>query len=1535
MKRILIGGLLMALCLTLRGQSNVLADAVAWQPIASLSGVSVTALALSPNYDVDHTVFAGLRGQGVYRTMDSGDTWQSSGLPDQVIIDLAISPAYATDHTIFAAVGLPNTGFNVYHSNDGSTTWQSPYVTPDPNNFQSITQLSISPNFANDHMLYVIGTSATYKSDDGGLTFFKSSGWFGTHHVTHLIFSPAYTTDHMLFAAVQNDQLYKSTNGSLWNPAGLGGDVSALAISPDYATDHMLAAITAGDGQLHLSTNQGASWTSGTLTLGVGGQHLLLFSPTFASDNLMLAASSTDPGAYRSTDGGASWTQVGWYNPYQAYQGGFMGGSIQALAVSGNTTREPYAFAGTRSGLYRSLNRGQNWYPHSTGLPHLTVRSLAIAPNDPTRLLAGTSYFNHQRFDGGSPGELDGALQLSTDGGQTWQDVDGPLDRVERVAFSPDLANDHIALACTGVAGPQGFVSGGIYRSTDSGQHWSAALTAMACRTLALSPNFAVDHTAWASAFSGPLGLGLLRSADSGATWTLLTSAVSTDLIVLSSNYATDHTLFAATQDGRLQKSTDGGQHWTPTLNHLITALALSPAYGASQTIYAGVKDSSSVPGAMYRSMDGGATWQTLSTGIPANAAGGSLNIAALNFAADGSVLIGVTYGDGTSGAAVYRSIDGGQTWPLLGSGLSAYALFDLASTANDNNSDLHGALTFYAGTSDGLWRIDQSQRDPTELGVWDTGGPRGGRADVLAVSPNFANDGVALTAEWNRLSHTIIEQYGSGILKSTDWGQTWQSGKMGSVPPPFYSSAVHGYSFSPDFAIDETVFAATWGGLFKSMDGGENWQWLNPGVRNRQVTFIAVAVAPNYTTSGQVMAATGCIFRSMDFGATWSEDCSVGGNTIAYSPNFAADQTLFIGGYKNGYKSIDGGTSWTPVLTLSVTALAVSPQFSHDQTLYAGGPDGLVKSTDGGATWISATIGISNTAVNALAISPAFAADQTLFAATNVGLYRSNDGGATWSQITALGSSPISSLAISPEWPAHSYLLAGTAQGVYRTTDGGMTWARMPGLSPFGAGMVALSPDEGLWLTSSHGLQASTDHGRTWSPFGLQNWNTGKIAISPAYATDHTIFATVTCIGCSMGGGIERTTDNGTTWQSVFSEDGLGSLAISPQYAADHTLYAISYGSSVVRSTDGGDHWSGVGTWPPYPATQRVALPPDYPTDATVFAAGPGVWRLPPGETIWQPAASGILTTTDMTALVVAPNYTTSHTLLAVTAELLSDYTRHYGVFRSDDGGVNWQPSGLGVPDVELRGLAFSPNYAADHTAYLVSTSQLYRSIDDGHSWTALGAPPDWAWLNGVSVTRAGQVIVSSDSGVWRYSAGFRDILIEGDFEVGSGWQLISNAVDDAENVVFSGRRALRLGLDHDSNAAIDSAAIQTVTIPMSVTLAQLHLRIYPVSGEPIPTSQKHATTIGDAQYLAVTLSNTAVLSHTLLWTLSNAQAWQRYSFDLTPYAGQTLVLRLGVVNDGLGGQTAMYVDNASLITLGPSGRKVYLPVILKNYAN
>ena len=77
--------------------------------------------------------------------------------------------------------------------------------------------------------------------------------------------------------------------------------------------------------------------------------------------------------------------------------------------------------------------------------------------------------------------------------------------------------------------------------------------------------------------------------------------------------------------------------------------------------------------------------------------------------------------GNEGGGGAVYRSTDGGGTWQAVGSGLSAYNVFTLASAPGQS-------LTFYAGSDGGLWQIETPQGSPAEPGVWVTGGPRGGR---------------------------------------------------------------------------------------------------------------------------------------------------------------------------------------------------------------------------------------------------------------------------------------------------------------------------------------------------------------------------------------------------------------------------------------------------------------------------------------------------------------------------------------------------------------------------------------------------------------------------------------------------------------------------------------------------------------------------------------------------------------------------------------------------------------------------------------
>jgi hypothetical protein len=212
--------------------------------------------------------------------------------------------------------------------------------------------------------------------------------------------------------------------------------------------------------------------------------------------------------------------------------------------------------------------------------------------------------------------------------------------------------------------------------------------------------------------------------------------------------------------------------------------------------------------------------------------------------------------------------------------------------------------------------------------------------------------------------------------------------------------------------------------------------------------------------------------------------------------------------------------------------------------------------------------------------------------------------------------------------------------------------------------------------------------------------------------------------------------------------------------------------------------------------------------------------------------------------------------------------------------------------------------------------------------------------------------VYVASSSGVWRYTTPAQDILINGGFEADSGWDLPQTPwpAGYSDRVAYAGRRSIRVGVDdgHVVSPAYSSAR-QTVTIPADAISATLSFYVYPISGESVATGPGRVpgqemdagmpsplgVSAGDAQYaLIIPQTGSTLVPRTLFWGLSNAQAWQPYTFDLTSYAGQTFLLHLGVYNDGAGGQTGMYVDSASLVVkrAGAGTHPLYLPLVVKD---
>ena len=190
---------------------------------------------------------------------------------------------------------------------------------------------------------------------------------------------------------------------------------------------------------------------------------------------------------------------------------------------------------------------------------------------------------------------------------------------------------------------------------------------------------------------------------------------------------------------------------------------------------------------------------------------------------------------------------------------------------------------------------------------------------------------------------------------------------------------------------------------------------------------------------------------------------------------------------------------------------------------------------------------------------------------------------------------------------------------------------------------------------------------------------------------------------------------------------------------------------------------------------------------------------------------------------------------------------------------------------------------------------------------------------------------------------------LRNGSFETDDGWSLPVTAYRAAYSTAqqHSGNRSVRAGIVETTNNVFSYSSVsQTVQIPTGIQTATLSLWLYTISTEgalpsaasvdddatvqAIADAAPDAPLAGDRQYVLLTNQQNTVLAR-LLWTRSNARSWQPLTFDLTPYAGQTVRVLIGAYNDGVDGVTAIFVDDATLVTCTTSIPANYLPIIAK----
>ena len=284
-------------------------------------------------------------------------------------------------------------------------------------------------------------------------------------------------------------------------------------------------------------------------------------------------------------------------------------------------------------------------------------------------------------------------------------------------------------------------------------------------------------------------------------------------------------------------------------------------------------------------------------------------------------------------------------------------------------------------------------------------------------------------------------------------------------------------------------------------------------------------------------------------------------------------------------YRSTDGGSTWSEVPPLDGISV-FDIEFAADGTAYLGTQDSVRKSTDGGISWTLLNLGIGlNDQVFDVALDPSnplniWAGIADASGSQPVNVMRSTDSGATWSNRTPPLAAPMSCRGIAVD-PTDSNTVIAVFGGdfgggqVWTTTDGGDSWmdrsAGLPG-NPMNAvvydGTRLLVGGGLLFGSQAVGLYESPDLGVTWNPLHDGTW---PVLVVEDIAVDtndtQTIFAAID------GGGVNRTTDGGATWQvGIGDTQALAGRSIRFRPGNSQELFLGTSSLAVFRSTDSGE---------------------------------------------------------------------------------------------------------------------------------------------------------------------------------------------------------------------------------------------------------------------------------------------------------------------------------------------------------------------------
>ena len=719
-------------------------------------------------------------------------------------------------------------------------------------------------------------------------------------------------------------------------------------------------------------------------------------------------------------------------------------GRVSAIALDprydGANNQTVYV-GGAQGGVWKSTDNGANWTPLTDGQTSSAIGAIAVDPNNPNVIYAGTGESNDCGLCYYGAG-----LLKSTDGGSTWTQITGPATSAGVPAFlnvgftkiTIDPTNSSVVYAATGAAFignansfPQrvSATTVGLWKSTDGGSTWrnldpSSSNSTTRCHDVIVDPQN--NNRVYAAMRL----TGVFRSNSGGepGTWTRLTGGLPEPA------------------------STPANSSFV----RIILASGPPIAPSTTTTLYAAYAGRDDNLFGIWRSTDGGDNWVRVTTPqLPGQA---NYNLDLTVDPADGRIVYyGTAANEPYNGGTLLRSRDAGGTWAdlSLGDGQSGGLHPDthqiVVAPANRN--------ILFTGNDGGVWRTNNATSD---------------------------------TVSWAQLNNTLsITQFMSVALHPTDAniliGGTQDNGTLryqGNVGWDFVDGSDGGFTlidqsnpqvmYHTYFNVNNQDSGGALIGPLVSLTGGGLGSWRFRGCNSctareggfnpsdRVAFYAPMALNTGFTgANGNVVYfGTHRLYRSSNRGSAW---IGLGASV----DNFGADLTAGQG---------------------VITAIAAHPAPGGGnppgEIVWAGTSDGQVQVTINAGALAGANFSnltkapLPNRFVSDIALYPndtqravvIFSGFNSNTPSTPGHVFLTTNQGTAWQNISGnLPDVPVSSVALNPANPNTIYI--GTDLGVFQTTNGGTTWERLSvGMPRVAVFMVRYHAASNSVIAATHG---------------------------------------------------------------------------------------------------------------------------------------------------------------------------------------------------------------------------------------------------------------------------------------------------------------------------------------------------------------------------------------------------------------------------------------------------------------------------------